>query len=79
MFKYNKLNISSLFAITSLTFSFSMVSCRKCMKCTSESKATGNITYTYPEGCGKKKTLDAQELNYRANLEDSLTLTCDRN
>jgi hypothetical protein len=48
------------------------------MTCTTELNSTGATTYTYPEICGRKATLDAQELNYRANNPDSLTLKCVR-
>ncbi|MEX1188624.1 MAG: hypothetical protein WED33_05155 [Bacteroidia bacterium] len=46
------------------------------MTCTSKENASGVVTYTYPETCGRKATLDAQELNYRTNTPDSLTLEC---
>lgn len=48
------------------------------MTCTSTNNSTGAIDFTYPESCGRKATLDAQELNYRVNLADSLTLECTR-
>jgi hypothetical protein len=47
------------------------------MNCTSKN-AAGVVVYEYPENCGRKNTLDAAELNYRVNLEDSLTLDCPR-
>jgi hypothetical protein len=47
------------------------------MTCESQDSA-GKVVYTYPENCGRKGTLDAAELNYRVNLEDSLTLNCPR-
>jgi hypothetical protein len=53
-------------------------SCKKCMQCTSTKKSNGATVDTYPESCGKKATLDVQELNYRANLPDSLTINCNR-
>ena len=53
-------------------------SCRKCMSCNTSSKNSGNIVDEYPETCGRKATLDAQELNYRANLADTLELNCPR-
>jgi hypothetical protein len=56
----------------------SISSCKKCMTCTSKSLATGKVIDTYPETCGRKATLDTQELTYRMNLPDSLELTCSR-
>ena len=53
-------------------------SCKKCMNCTSQDKSSGQTVDTYTESCGKKASLDAIELNYRANLPDSLTLNCSR-
>lgn len=72
LFRINALS-TVLFFLIFLTFP----SCRKCMTCTSKN-AAGVTVYTYPENCGRKATLDAAELNYRTNLEDSLTLTCPR-
>ena len=66
--------ISYLFVI--LLISIMSTSCKKCMSCSSSKKSNGATVDTYPESCGKKATLDAQELNYRANLPDSLTLEC---
>ncbi len=53
-------------------------SCRKCMTCTTAVTSTGATVDTYPETCGRKATLDAQELTYRSTLPDSLTLKCTR-
>lgn len=60
------------------SFFLTFFSCEKCMTCTSKNNSTGAIDFTYPESCGRKATLDAQELNYRVNLADSLTLDCTR-
>ncbi len=48
------------------------------MTCKSTIKSTGATFETYPELCGKKGTLDAQELSYRVYLPDSLELKCTR-
>lgn len=56
----------------------SFPSCKKCMNCTAKDKSTGITIDTYTESCGKKASLDVIELNYRANLPDSLTLDCPR-
>ena len=56
----------------------SFQSCKKCMNCTSQDKSSGQTVDTYKESCGKKASLDAIELNYRANLPDTLTLNCSR-
>jgi hypothetical protein len=48
------------------------------MNCTSQDKSSGQTIDTYTESCGKKASLDAIELNYRANLPDTLTLNCHR-
>ena len=61
-----------------IILSSGLYSCKKCLNCTSEKKSDGTTIDTYPESCGKKATLDVQELNYRANLPDSLTLNCNR-
>jgi hypothetical protein len=53
-------------------------SCKKCMTCSTVLKSNGQTVDTYPEICGKKATLDAQELNYRRTLPDSLELNCPR-
>ena len=53
-------------------------SCKKCMVCQTTSNNTGAVIDSYPEICGRKATLDAQELTYRLNLPDSLELTCPR-
>jgi hypothetical protein len=53
-------------------------SCKKCMTCTTVNKATGKVVSTYPETCGKKNTLNTQELNYRFGLPDSVELNCPR-
>jgi len=53
-------------------------SCKKCMNCTTTNKKTGKQVDVYPEICGKKSSLDNQELNYRYNLPDSLELSCSR-
>jgi NADH:ubiquinone oxidoreductase subunit F (NADH-binding) len=66
----------SLLLFTALFFSFQ--SCKKCMNCTSQDKNSGQTIDIYKESCGKKASLDAIELNYRANLPDSLTLDCPR-
>jgi hypothetical protein len=58
-----------------LTILFS--SCRKCLNCTTVNSA-GKVITTYPQTCGKKATLDVQELNYRKYIPDSLTLNCSR-
>jgi hypothetical protein len=57
---------------------FTFPSCRKCMSCNTSSINSGNVVDEYPETCGRKATLDAQELNYRANLPDTLELNCAR-
>ena len=49
------------------------------MNCTAQDKSSGQTVDTYTESCGKKASLDAIELNYRANLPDSLMLDCQRN
>lgn len=64
------------FSIAFLFLNF--YSCKKCMTCVSTLTSNGAVDYTYPESCGRKQTLDVQELSYRANLEDSLTLKCTR-
>ena len=56
----------------------SFPSCKKCMNCTAKDKISGQTVDTYTESCGEKASLDAIELNYRANLPDSLTLDCPR-
>lgn len=48
------------------------------MVCQTTSNNTGAVIDSYPEICGRKATLDAQELTYRLNLPDSLELTCPR-
>lgn len=48
------------------------------MNCSSVNKATGATVDVYPEICGKKKSLDTQELTYRMTLPDSLELDCPR-
>ena len=53
-------------------------SCEKCMVCKTTSKSTGQEIDTYPEICGKKATLNTQELTYRSTLPDSLELNCPR-
>ncbi len=73
--------MSAVFKITGLclvTFILFTSSCKKCMHCTSAVKTSGVIVDTYPEICGKKKSLDSQELTYRFSLPDSLELTCPR-
>lgn len=52
--------------------------CEKCMVCKTTSKNTGQVIDTYPEICGRKASLDAQELTYRSTLPDSLELDCPR-
>jgi hypothetical protein len=54
-------------------------SCKKCMECQTTSKNTGAVVDSYPEICGKKATLNTQELTYRINLSDTLELNCPRN
>ena len=56
----------------------SFPSCKKCMNCISKDKSSGQTVDTYTESCGKKASLDAIELSYRANLPDSQTLDCPR-
>ncbi|MBX7203275.1 MAG: hypothetical protein IT240_10185 [Bacteroidia bacterium] len=48
------------------------------MNCEMRDSKTGKVTYSYPEICGKKNSLDNQELNYRNNMPDSLELKCAR-
>lgn len=48
------------------------------MVCKTTSKSTGQEIDTYPEICGKKATLNTQELTYRSTLPDSLELNCPR-
>jgi hypothetical protein len=48
------------------------------MVCKTTSKNSGQVIDTYPEICGRKATLDAQELTYRSTLPDSLELECPR-
>jgi hypothetical protein len=55
-----------------------LASCEKCMTCTTVNKATGAVVSTYPEICGRKNTLNTQELNYRFSLPDSVELNCPR-
>jgi hypothetical protein len=62
--------------LTALFISFP--SCKKCMNCNSQDKSSGQTVDTYTESCGKKASLDAIELNYRANLPDTLILDCPR-
>jgi len=57
--------------------SFSLFSCKKCLNCNTTDKA-GKIVDTYQQTCGKKATLDVQELSYRKYVPDSLTLNCTR-
>jgi hypothetical protein len=73
----------NLITKTLMSFSIAILflnfySCKKCMTCVSTVTSSGAVDYTYPESCGRKQTLDVQELSYRANLEDSLTLKCTR-
>ena len=69
----NKLIISAMFIGVAL-----FASCEKCMVCKTTSKNTGQVIDTYPEICGRKATLNAQELTYRSTLPDSLELDCPR-
>ncbi|MFN5370632.1 MAG: hypothetical protein ACK5B6_04140 [Bacteroidia bacterium] len=48
------------------------------MRCETTTKSTGAVVDTYPEICGRKATLNTQELTYRATLPDSLLLNCPR-
>lgn len=64
--------------LASLPFVLTCQSCRKCMSCKTSYKNSGAVVDEYPETCGRKATLDAQELNYRANLPDTLELKCSR-
>jgi hypothetical protein len=76
---YTKNMITKVLAFFSITLLFiNLSSCKKCMTCVSTVTSNGAVVYTYPESCGRKQTLDVQELSYRANLEDSLTLKCTR-
>lgn len=52
--------------------------CEKCMVCKTTSKNSGQVIDTYPEICGRKATLNTQELTYRSTLPDSLELDCPR-
>lgn len=61
-----------------LLFTTFVSACEKCMVCQTTSNNTGAVIDSYPEICGRKATLDAQELTYRLNLPDSLELTCPR-
>jgi hypothetical protein len=61
-----------------LSITFLGSSCRKCMRCETRNKATGVVVDTYPEICGRKATLNTQELTYRITLPDSLELICPR-
>lgn len=76
MLKFLSMNklVYALFLIGLITFT----SCEKCMVCKTSSKNTGQLIDTYPEICGRKATLDAQELTYRSTLPDSLELDCPR-
>jgi hypothetical protein len=67
-----------LFSLAAIAALVAFTSCRKCMSCKTTSVNTGNVVDEYPETCGRKATLDAQELNYRANLPDTLELNCSR-
>jgi hypothetical protein len=77
MSHFKTLNMSTALLLIVLMLGFT--ACKKCMNCTSSLKSNGTIVDTYPESCGKKGTLDAQELNYRANLPDSISISCSRN
>jgi len=55
----------------------SFISCKKCLNCNA-TDSSGKIVDTYQATCGKKATLDVQELNYRKYVPDSLTLNCTR-
>jgi hypothetical protein len=61
-----------------LIFVVFVSSCRKCMRCETTTKSTGAVVDTYPEICGRKATLNTQELTYRSTLPDSLKLNCPR-
>jgi hypothetical protein len=65
-------------AMILLAFTGSMPACKKCMSCQTTDKKTGKTVDNYPEICGRKKSLDTQELTYRFNLPDTLQLTCPR-
>jgi hypothetical protein len=73
-----KLIYCALRTVFFLMLIFVLPSCEKCMNCQARNKKTGQVTETYPENCGKKKSLETQELTYRFNLPDSLELTCTR-
>lgn len=73
--------MSGVFKVTGLclvSFILLTSSCKKCMNCTSTVKATGAVVDTYKEICGRKQSLDSQELTYRFSLPDSLELNCPR-
>lgn len=55
----------------------SLGSCKKCLNCNT-TNSSGKIVDTYQPTCGKKATLDVQELSYRKYVPDSLTLNCTR-
>jgi hypothetical protein len=52
--------------------------CEKCMVCKTTSKNSGQEVDTYPEICGRKASLNAQELTYLSTLPYSLELNCPR-
>jgi len=60
-----------------LFLSNSIISCKKCLNCNT-TDSSGKIIDTYQQTCGKKATLDVQELSYRKYVPDSLTLNCTR-
>jgi len=65
-------------AVIVILFLFSVTSsCKKCLNCNT-TNSSGKIIDTYQPTCGKKATLDVQELSYRKYVPDSLTLNCSR-
>lgn len=69
---------TSWIIIISVAIFLGFSSCKKCMKCSSTNKKTGKVIDVYPEICGKKASLDVQELTYRRNLPDTVNLECNR-
>lgn len=62
--------------ITVAAFAFSMASCKKCSTCV-VTDSNGDVIYTAPESCDKKKYIDEYEANIKEIWETSdQTVTC---
>lgn len=53
----------------------SFTSCKKCRTCT-EKNSAGDVEYTWPEVCGKKKDVDKYEDSAKAAVDPGNTVTC---